>query len=193
MNVHLLLASQFYQQSTETPATMNFDTDYTPLMPSSRSYIKVGLGGGGNYTPSYRTNDAPIPSPPRTNLGGTGKKADSRSRAALNDQAEQERNALCRTSAATYGPHGIGGAGNRDSSEGGSSTTSSLSEASSLKSGGKVESKGAANRLKEVIVEKWERRNRRASLFQTWQKKLPVIDKGPAEVRSAESFEGSAV
>jgi hypothetical protein len=34
---------------------------------------------------------------------------------------------------------------------------------------------GGADRLKEKIVGKWEARNQRVSLFDAWQRKLPML------------------
>lgn len=42
------------------------------------------------------------------------------------------------------------------------------------------ERRGVADRIKGAIEEKWEKRNRRVSLFQAWQRKLPVTEKDAA-------------
>lgn len=53
--------------------------------------------------------------------------------------------------------------------------TWTVSSSSTLKSVGEMgKGKGAADRLKEKIAGKWEKRNQRVSLFQAWQRKLPV-------------------
>lgn len=83
-----------------------------------------------------------------------------------------DRSLLRRGSAARSGHHGIGGAGNRASSDDGSFTCSSVSSSSGWKSNGKM---SAADRLKEKIVSKWEARNQRVSLFDAWQRKLPTL------------------
>lgn len=176
----------------------------TPLLPSTRSYVKVGLGGAGNYIPNHKmASSTPTPCPPRTEptgafytgIGGAGNRASSRDRAFLSVEEDHERNELRRTSAATSWHHGIGGTGNQASSDDGSSRTSSVSSSSSLKSSGKIaERTGAADRIKQKIVEKWEARNQRVTLFQAWQRKLPTLERHTAaDARSADSYDGFTV
>jgi len=164
-----------------TITIMPTSTDITPLF-SIESFVKVGLGGAGNYVPKQkRTSSTPIPCPARTTnavfhtgIGGAGNTASSQNRAFLSVDEEMDRSLLRRGSAATSWHHGIGGAGNRASSDDGSFASSSLSSSSSWKSSGE---KSGADRIKEKIISKWEVRNQRVSLFDAWQRKLPTLSK----------------
>jgi hypothetical protein len=135
-------------------------TEITPLY-STQSFVKVGLGGAGNYIPKQKiTPSTPIPIQPHsvfhTGIGGAGNYASSQDRVFLSAEEEFDRSQLRRGSAATMWHHGIGGAGNRASSDNGSFGSSSLSSKSSWKLSGKM---SGADRLKEKIAEKWEARN----------------------------------
>jgi hypothetical protein len=183
---------------------MSAYTDNSPLMPSSRSYVKVGLGGAGNHIPRHNIiSRASIPSLLRTtrieSIGafytGIGGAGDHTSSQDVRIEENPERIKLRQGSVATNWHHGKEGTRNRASSDESSSASSSLLSSTSSKSTGTMNEKlSGVDRIKEKIAQKWEARNQRVSLFQAWQRKLPTLQRELAiDARSADSYDGFVV
>jgi hypothetical protein len=137
----------------------------------NRLYIKSGIGGIGNF---HRTSGAiPIPVAPRitttqssgvfsTGIGGAGNSRTSKDRKTITPEEVLSRRSIQQDRAARNYHHGIGGAGNRASSNSNGSLSTSL--ASSASSGASTRRLSGVGRLQEKFD------NSKTSLLQAWQR-----------------------
>jgi hypothetical protein len=126
---------------------------------SSSSYVKSGIGGAGNIRKSNTI--LPVQPTPRitvsrdsgiflTGIGGIGNCHDLKERATVSYEEELALRELRKENAATTWHHGIGGAGNRASTESSRSTTPSI--AMSSHSGSPTTAQSSADKIKEKLV-----------------------------------------